>query len=112
MPKYNFYAIDHKPNDNRFSERVDCENKRDVYYYYLQMKSLWKTEVNVFEANTNEQIFFEPIQEDNVDIIVRRYEWICKQCNTLNFEIECPPIVVCKNCNAIFDIDLPEHALG
>ena len=56
---YNFYAVDHKPNDGRISERVECDDLEDVRDYYERMKSLWKCEVNIYECDTNEQIFIE-----------------------------------------------------
>ena len=45
-----------------------------------------------------------------VDIIASGYEWICRDCETLNHEIEINETVKCCCCGEKFETNPAEHA--
>jgi len=54
---YNFYAVNHKPTDDKFIERVEIDSLDELIEYHDRLCALWGSGVNIFEADTGEQIF-------------------------------------------------------
>jgi len=47
---------------------------------------------------------------DEVDLMCSGYEWLCQNCETLNYEIEITKKVTCNGCGTTFKTGTAEHA--
>lgn len=79
-----------------------CEDAIDDY----------KDQITHWEATLKQidKVLAEYETKKSVDIIASGYEWICPDCNNLNYEIEVIEKVTCAGCGHIFETNPPEHA--